>query len=132
MEGITEDELDRAPEGEWTPRRIVHHLADAEMIGAIRLRRLLVESPARLRGYDEKAFAETLTQDRPIEPSLQALRWVREATTQLLERMSDDDWKRVGEHDERGRYSTEDWLVLYASHAHDHAEQIKKTRGLRR
>lgn len=102
------------------------------MIGAERIRRLLAESPARLNGYDEKAFAQALTRGRPIEPSLQALRWIRESTAQLLDDMTEEDWTRAGEHDERGRYSTEDWLVLYASHVHDHAEQIKRTRGSRR
>lgn len=41
----------------------------------------------------------------------------------------DDDWKRAGTHSERGRYTPEDWLELQASHAHDHAAQIKKARG---
>lgn len=128
LEGIAEAELDSGPDGEWTPRQIVHHLADAEMIGAERLRRLLAEPHALLHGYDEKSFAETLTRDRPIEPSLEAFRWTRESTAQLLERMTDEEWSRAGEHDERGRYTTEDWLVLYAPHAHDHAEQIKRVR----
>lgn len=128
LKGISDDELDRGRDGEWTPRQIVHHLADAEMIGAIRIRRLLAETPAPIHGYDEKAFAEALTRDRPIEPSLQAFRWVRETTFQLLESLDEGDWQRAGEHDERGRYTAEDWLVLYAPHAHDHAEQIKRAR----
>lgn len=128
LEGIDDAELDRAADGEWTPRQIVHHLADAEMIGATRLRRLLAEPNAVIEGYDEKAFAETLTKDRPIAASLEALRWARETTIELVERMTDDDWSRAGRHSERGRYTTEDWLVLYAPHAHDHAEQITKAR----
>lgn len=128
LEGIREAELDQAPDGEWTPRQVVHHLADAEIIGAERLRRLIAEPQARIVGYDEKAFAESLPADRPVEPSLQALRWVRAATVELLERMSQDDWRRAGEHTERGRYTAEDWLASYAGHAHDHAEQIKNAR----
>jgi hypothetical protein len=38
LEGITDDELDRAADGEWTPRQIAHHLADSEMNSAIRIR----------------------------------------------------------------------------------------------
>lgn len=128
LEGMTDRELDQAPAGEWTPRQVVHHLADAEIIGAERLRRLIAEREARIVGYDEKTFADSLPADRPVAPSLEALRWVRAATVELLERMTEADWKRAGEHTERGRYTAEDWLASYAGHAHDHAEQIKKAR----
>lgn len=128
LEGITEEELDRSADGEWTPRQVAHHVADSEMMSAIRLRRLLVETPPVIYGYDEKAFAERLTGDRPIEPSLQAMRYARETSAQLMDRMTDADWSIVGTHTESGRYTAEDWLRIYASHAHDHAEQITRAR----
>jgi DinB superfamily len=129
LQDVTEDELDRSADGGWTPRQIAHHLGDSEMMSALRIRRLLVEPEPVIHGYDEKAFAERLTADRPIQPSLEAMRWARETTGQLLERMSDDDWKIVGTHTESGPYSAEDWLRIYAAHAHDHAAQIKRSRG---
>jgi hypothetical protein len=129
LEGITEDELDRAADGEWTPRQIAHHLADSEMNSAIRIRKLLAEPDAVIQGYDEKAFAERLTSDRPIEPSLQAFRWARETCSQLLDRMTEADWLIIGTHTESGPYGTVDWLKIYAAHGHDHAAQIKRARG---
>lgn len=129
LKGATEEELDRTVDGDWTPRQIAHHLADSEMMSAIRLRRVLTESEPVIHGYDEKAFAMKLTADRPIEPSLEALRWARETSAQLLERMTEEDWRRVGTHTESGRYSAEDWMRIYAAHAHDHADQIKRARG---
>lgn len=130
LDGITEDELDRTVSGEWTPRQIAHHLGDSEMMSAIRIRRLLVEPSAVIEGYDEKAFANRLTLDRPIEPSLEAMRWARETCSQLLDRMTESDWNIVGTHSESGRYGTLDWLEIYASHAHDHAAQIRRSRGI--
>ncbi|TMD14308.1 MAG: hypothetical protein E6I96_09850 [Chloroflexi bacterium] len=129
LDGVTEEELDQSATGEWTPRQIAHHLGDSEMMSAIRIRRLLAESEPVVYGYDEKAFAERLTADRPIEPSLEAMRWARETCSQLLDRMTDTDWKIVGTHTESGRYGTEDWLKIYAAHAHDHAAQIQRSRG---
>jgi len=129
LDGVTEEELDRSASGDWTPRQIAHHLADSEMMSALRIRRLLAEPEPVIHGYDEKAFAERLTGDRPIQASLEAMRWAREATAQLLDRMTDDDWSIVGTHTESGRYSTEEWLRIYAAHAHDHAAQIKRSRG---
>lgn len=129
LSGITPGELDRSSSGEWTPREIAHHLADSEMMSAIRIRRLLSEDEPVIHGYDEKGFARKLTTDRPIEPSLEAMRWARETSAQLLARMTDEDWQKVGTHTESGRYSTEDWLASYAAHGHDHAEQIRRSRG---
>lgn len=130
LQGLTEDGLDRSASGEWTPRQIAHHLGDSEMMSAIRLRRLIAEDHPVIQGYDEVEFARRFTSDRPIEPSLEAMRWARETTAQILDRMTEEDWLRTGMHDESGPYSVEKWLTIYAAHGHDHAEQIKRSRGL--
>jgi hypothetical protein len=127
--GVSEAELDRSASDEWTPRMIAHHLADSEMMSAIRLRRLIAEESPVIHGYDEVAFARALTSDRPIEPSLEAMRWARESTAQILERLTEDEWRRAGTHSESGPYSVEGWLHIYAKHGHDHAEQVKRSRG---
>lgn len=129
--GISEEELDRSgSQDDWTPRQIVHHIADSEMTSAIRLRTLVAQDNPTIVAYDEKVFANSLTRDRPIEPSLEAVRWARESTLQILERLSEDEWKKSGTHTELGPYSVEKWLEVYADHCHDHATQIKKTRGI--
>jgi len=129
LDGLGEDELDRSASDEWTPRTIAHHLADSEMTSAIRLRRLIAEDNPVITGYDEVQFANKLTTDRPIEASLEAMRWARESTAQILERLSEEEWQRAGTHSESGRYSVEDWLTIYANHGHDHAKQIERSRG---
>jgi hypothetical protein len=130
LRDLRDEELDRSASGEWTPREIVHHVADSEMMSAIRLRRLISEENPEIAGYDEAAFARALTRDRPIAPSLEAMRWARETSAQILDRLSEDEWRRVGTHTESGPYSVEKWLQIYGRHAHDHAEQIKRSRGI--
>ena len=130
---ITPEELDgRAAPGRWTVREIVHHLADSEMTAAIRLRRLLAEDRPEIKGYDQDEFARRLHYDRPHEKSLELFKSVRDSTTELLERMQPADWLREGTHNEVGRYSTETWLTIYASHAHKHALQIRAARDAAR
>lgn len=118
--------LDRRPrDGGWTARRVVHHLADSEMTSAIRLRRLLVEDDPTIGAYDEERFADTLHyDDRPIDASLDAFRAARRTSAEILRRLDTDAWSRAGTHPEHGRYGVEDWLRIYADHAHDHAAQI--------
>src|SRR5579883_1572222 len=111
-------------EGGWTPRQIVHHLADSETTSAIRLRRLLAENQPVIQGYDEELFARKLHYDRPIGASLELLRAVRAASAELLDWLTEEEWTREGTHSEQGSYSVEDWLRIYAAHAHDHAAQI--------
>ncbi len=63
-----------------------------------------------------------------MAPALEAFRCARESTMQVIELMTEDDWKRAGTHSESGAYSTEDWLRIYAMHAHNHAAQIQRLR----
>ena len=128
LEGFTSDSLTAHPlPGKWSACEIVQHLADSEMTSAIRLRLLLVEDSPEIKGYDEAAFAVRLGYNqRDITPALEAFRAARSTTTQLLAMMTDDDWKREGTHTESGRYTAEDWLKIYAAHAHNHAAQIRQ------
>ena len=80
-------------------------------------------------GYDQEEFARRLYYDRPIEASLAAFRAARETTAQILGRLSEAEWARVGTHSESGRYTVLDWLPIYAVHAHDHADQIRHARA---
>ena len=130
LAGATPGELDAKPApGKWSAREIVHHLADSEMTAAIRLRRLIAEENPVITGYDQDEFARRLFYDRPIDSSLQALRFARETTADLLDRLQPADWMRAGTHSEHGPYGVEQWLKIYSGHAHNHAEQITRARG---
>lgn len=133
LEGISPAELDFRPAPRsWSPREVIHHLADSEMTSAIRLRLLLAQDHPTIVGYDQEAFAEVLFYDRPIEASLAAFRAARETTAQILERMDDEQFERTGTHTEVGAYSVDRWLEIYAAHAHGHADQIRRARAAAR
>jgi hypothetical protein len=131
LAGIEPAERDWRPApGEWSAREVVHHLADSETIAGIRLRRLLIESDPQIPGYDEAEYARHLRyQERPWEPALRAFEAARGTTAQLLDTMTDADWRRTGTHSESGAYSTEQWLRIYADHAYVHANQIRNNRA---
>ena len=125
---ITAAQLDNPDADGWTARQVVHHLADSEMTSAIRLRLLIAEDRPSIHGYDQNEFSRRLYYDRPIEASLAALKAARQTTSDILERLSEAEWKREGTHSESGRYSVENWLEIYAVHAHNHAQQIVRAR----
>jgi len=128
LEGFPQDSLTAHPiAGKWSAAEIVHHLADSETTSGLRLRRLLVEDHPLIQGYDQDAYAAALNYNRrDIAPSLEAFRAARATAAQLFEFMSDQDWHREGTHSESGSYGAEDWLKIYAAHAHNHAAQIQR------
>ena len=129
LHGITAEQLEAKPDaGRWSVREIVHHLADSEMTAAVRLRLLLAEDRPAIRGYDQDEFARRLYYDRPHEKSLEAFRYARESTAEILDRLTADQWLRDGTHSEAGAFGVEQWLETYATHAHRHAQQIREAR----
>ena len=130
LDGFPVDSLAAHPiPGKWSAREIVHHLGDSESTSAFRIRKLLSEDNAIIEGYDQDQFAMKLRyNERDETPALEAFRLARATTLPLLQMMSEEDWQRVGTHTESGRYTTENWLTIYAGHAHNHAAQIRRLR----
>lgn len=130
LEGFPPESLTAHPiAGKWSAAEIVHHLADSETTSGLRLRRLLVEDHPLIQGYDQDVYAASLNYNRrDIAPSLEAFRAARATTAQLFDFMTEADWRKEGTHSESGSYSSEDWLKIYADHAHNHAAQIRRLR----
>jgi hypothetical protein len=133
LAGATGAELDWRPDPDaWSARDVVHHLEDAELTGAVRLRRLLAEEAPLLPAFDEEAYRRRLAYARrPIEAALAAIRAAHGTTAELLDGLGDADWTRAGTHSEEGPYSVERWLAFHAAHTHEHAAQIRELRRAR-
>jgi hypothetical protein len=130
LAGATDAELDARPApGKWSAREIVHHLADSELTSAVRMRNVIATDNVAIVGYDQEVFAKRLYYDRPIAASLAAFKASREATAELLDRLTEAEWTREGTHTEHGRYGMDTWLNIYSAHAHDHADQIRRARA---
>jgi hypothetical protein len=93
------------------------------------LRLLVASDRPQIAGYDQEEFARRLYYDRPIEASLDAFKSARRTTGEILDRMTEAEWAREGTHTEHGRYTVEQWLEIYAGHAHNHAQQIRVARA---
>ena len=127
---ITPQELDAHPApNAWSPRQIVHHLADSEMTAAVRFRLLLAEDRPAIKGFDQDEFARRLHYDRAYEASLELFRAARASTAELMACLSEAEWLREGTHSETGRFGLDSWLRIYGPHAHRHASQIRVARG---
>ena len=117
------------PEG-WSPRQVIHHLADSEAQSYARLRRLVAEPEGSIiQGYDEGAWAAHPAlgyESDPIETPLAVFSAVRAGSLAVLPHLTDADLARYGEHSERGKFTIDDWLRVYAKHPADHGDQLAK------
>jgi hypothetical protein len=132
--GLSPADLDlKHPDG-WSPRQIIHHVADSEVQSYARIRRLIAEPLGSvIQGYDEDAWAKNLTlgyEELDVANSFAVFRAVRASTLDLIRRMNESDLERYGGHSELGQYTVQDWFKSYVRHPEEHAEQLE--RALRR
>ena len=126
---LSENDLDRSDSEGWTPRQVIHHMADSEAQSYARLRRLIAEPGTTIQGYDEGLWAENPTlgyKELDIKDSLEIIKAVRKSSYVLLTRLNENQLNSSGIHTETGNYTVHDWLKSYVNHPIDHANQIKK------
>ena len=129
---LKESDLDRADTEGWTPRQVIHHVADSEAQSYARLRRLIAEPGTAIQGYDEGKWAESATlgySATDVAPSIEVFAAVRKSSHLLLQRLSESELENKGVHSESGEYSIRTWLDTYTNHPLDHANQIRQQLG---
>lgn len=128
--GLSSGDLDWSRPGEWSPRQVIHHVADSEAQSYARLRRLIAEpAGSQIQGYDEAGWGENQTlgyKELPITNSLAVYLAVRASSLDIIKRLKMEDLERYGEHTERGRYTVRQWIEVYTKHPRDHAGQIEE------
>ena len=125
---ISPNQLDKADKEGWTPRQVIHHLADSEAQSYSRLRRLIAEPGSLIQGYDENKWAESSQlgyKSEDVQSSLEVFKAVRQASYELIKRLSEKDLELSGAHSESGAYSVGKWIKTYINHPLDHANQIR-------
>jgi hypothetical protein len=105
-------------------------MADSEAQSYARLRRLLAEPEGSvIQGYDESAWAESKNlgyEELEVTHSFAVTISVRNASADLIRRMSMADLEKFGTHTERGKFTISDWLKAYSNHPFDHGAQLER------
>src|SRR5689334_8969522 len=123
-----EEDFASAP-GKWSVRHIVAHLADAELVGAHRMRQVIAEENPTLVSYDQDAWAAKLDYSRrKPKQSLETYRRIRAENYDLLKGLPESAFERAGNHDENGRMTLLQLLEGYAAHDESHARQLQELR----
>ena len=120
--------LQREPEpGEWSAATVVAHLADAEMVYAVRLRLIIAEDRPMLTAFDENAWAERFGElDEDPKDSLARWRALRDNNLRLIDSLVEGEWERSGIHAQKGLLTVTGVVKLLAEHDRAHLDQIRR------
>ena len=130
--GLGRQELNAFPvPGTWSIQQIVLHMMDGDLIASDRMKRVAAEEKPSLIGYDETAFARVLPYAE-LDPQMACdiFEKNRLMTAEILRRLPDAAFARMGNHNERGPVSLADLVETYVGHLDHHLKFIHEKRRL--
>lgn len=128
--GLSDAQLDTPyREGGWTPRQVVHHMADSHANSYIRFRLALTETEPTMTGYSADAWAALPdSTSGPVQPSIDLLDALHRRWAILLHAMKPDEFRRTIKRPNGQILTLDRLLQTYAWHGRHHAAHIS---GLR-
>jgi hypothetical protein len=125
VRGLSDDQLDTPyrPDG-WTPRQVIHHVADSHMNSFIRFRLALTEDEPAVTAYDEAKWALIQDAKLPVDVSLQLIESLHHRMVVMLRSLSNEQFARKFRHPQAGVLDLNSNLALYAWHSRHHEAHI--------
>lgn len=130
VEGLSADDFDAVPiPGTWSIRQVVCHLADAEILYADRLKRILAEVEPVLMKAEPKNFLTSLHIDkRAVEDELRLIEAIRAHVTPILRSLEIEQFERTGIHSTDGPMTFRTVLERAVNHIPHHVAFIHEKR----
>ena len=119
---------DYKPEtSQWCIAEIIVHLADSEVNGYVRCRKIIAEPGQPITTYDQALWATGLDyMNQDTQQTLELFRLLRETTYRILKSLPDEVWQNTLLHPERGPLTLDGWLDIYEAHPRKHISQMHK------
>ena len=110
---------------DWTIVEVICHLCDCEMVAVQRTKSIILHDTPRLEPFDQEEWA---VEKKYIEQDFNEVQEkfisFRNEHVMLLTDLKQDEWQRIGIHDELGPISIYDHIVMMLSHDLIHSKQI--------
>lgn len=110
---------------QWSIQEVIGHLADNEMVNAIRVRCILTEPTPELIGYDSDDWQRFFVLD-DVWVAFERWASIRRNLLCLLDTLSDEEWQRKGHLSYRGYESIRVLMGVLAGHDERHIRQLKR------
>jgi len=130
--GLSTTQLNSVPvPGTWSVQQIVCHLVDTDQVASYRMKRIVAEFRPHFDLYNADAFAERLGYDR-LDPSplCELFRVNRLVTADLLRKLPDEAFDRVGIQQEVGELSLGKLVRLCVHHLEHHLRFARQKRKM--
>ncbi len=116
-------DLPRA-EGKWSFRQVLAHMADTEIVFAMRLRQSLAEDHHIIQPFDQDAWARGYT-GADLATALAVFATVRAWNVQFIQAQPEAAFDKLLSHPERGTMTFRTLVETMAGHDRNHLEQIR-------
>ena len=130
MTGMSQQQLLARPiPGKWSTLEVICHLADFEIVGADRIKRVIAENEPTLLGGDENLFAARLAyHQRNSEEELLLIEAIRKQGARILRTLKSEDFQRWGIHSEVGPLTLDTLVQRRIDHIQHHIPFIEEKR----
>ena len=130
-EGLTAEQLRSRPgPGDWSAAEVVIHLVDSDLVLADRMKRVIAEENPPLVAFDENKWTARLHyQDQTVGTAAMLFDLNRRHLLEVLRRLDDAAFERVGIHSERGPLRLGQLVAGAASHLDGHLKFIYEKRA---
>lgn len=129
VRGIDQERLHYIPFSEaWSIHENVVHLAESEIVGSVRLRKLVAESGITVDVYDQELWKTHLGYyKQSLDGYLDLFSLLRRLNAELVRSLDDRVWtENYIIHPERGRLALTDWFSVYTGHVQFHLDLIDR------
>lgn len=112
--------------GKWTVRELLHHIADAEMVLAERIKRGIAKPGQVVWGFDQDAWCASLDYARsPITLSKNIFEALRNSNIHIAKNHLEKSGGNGYVHNETGMRTVKDEMEKLVRHSDHHLMQIK-------
>ncbi len=128
--GMSREQLLARPiPGKWSTLEVICHLADFEIVGADRIKRVIAENEPTLFDGDENLFAARLAyHERDADEELLLIETIRKQVARILRTLKPEDFQRRGIHSEAGPLTLEGFVQRSIRHIPHHVRFIDEKR----
>jgi hypothetical protein len=115
--------------GKWSTQQVVIHMADAEIVHAHRLRRILAEDNPQYNEWHENEFAKNLFyHDQSAEDAVAIVELTRRQLARVLRKVPASALDRRGVHNRAGEQTARAVLEAAVNHLRHHVKFINEKR----
>jgi hypothetical protein len=115
--------------GKWTPREILCHLADCEIVFAFRLRQALAEPHHIIQPFDQDNWAKVYSAF-DARAALEVFTTVRKWNITLIDALPSSAFSKTLQHPERGEMTFQVVIETMGGHDLNHLQQLERIASL--